>query len=232
MVFGTISLLIISKLYNRSIKDILHFYNPKSAFLIYAVPFCLSIIYRTAYFSNLTISLLISKVILQQFATCFFEEGLFRGLLLEGAFHAKNNKWYTNLIYGLLSFIIFGSMHVLFGWDLWTFFYTGTIGFAFAAIFLLSHNLIYPMLLHFIYDIFDNIAPYSISKESSIALWADQLYKPSVIFAFIIFASLLFLNTSTFFNIYCWFIKIFIWQLSSPDFTLFISSTSTSLSKI
>ena len=59
-----------------------------------------------------------------------------------------------------LSFVIFVLLHVVTGWNTYTFLQTGAIGFAFAVIYLNSGNIIIPMILHFVYDIFANLAGY------------------------------------------------------------------------
>ena len=61
-----------------------------------------------------------------------------------------------------MSFILFGLFHTVnaasAGYALYRFFVTGVFGFAMAAVYLYSRNLIVPILIHFVYDIFANSA--------------------------------------------------------------------------
>lgn len=167
IIFGCIAILRLKKLYGRSIVSIFTNYTPKSAiisgigFLIYAIYYM--IVFVLAYFpvkiTGLTISLFLSRILFQQITTGFFEEALFRGLLLEGYFCSDMKKT-SKVIYAMISFTVFGLLHITSGWDAYIFLYTGTIGFAFAAIYLNTHNLILPMILHFIFDVPANMAHY------------------------------------------------------------------------
>ena len=79
--------------------------------------------------------------------------------MLEGLKYT-DNKAGTKLIYVLISSVLFGLLHCVTGWNTFTFFQTGAIGFAFAVIFVRSGNIVVPMILHFIYDVFAKTAVY------------------------------------------------------------------------
>ncbi len=55
---------------------------------------------------------------------------------------------------------LFGLLHCVTGWSTYTFLQTGAIGLAFAVIFVCSGNIVIPMLLHFLYDVIANLAPF------------------------------------------------------------------------
>lgn len=63
-------------------------------------------------------------------------------------------------MYGFISFFLFGAVHVVGGWSTYRFLQTGVIGFAFAVMYLKSRNIVLPMVLHFIFDVFANFADY------------------------------------------------------------------------
>ena len=99
-----------------------------------------------------TFGTFLSRIILQQISTGFYEELNYRFLLLEGIKYSKNNIG-TKLLFVMISSVLFGLLHCLTGWNTYTFLQTGAIGFAFAVIFVKSGNILIPMILHFIYDV-------------------------------------------------------------------------------
>lgn len=72
--------------------------------------------------------------------------------------------------------VVFGLLHVVTGWDTWTFLSTGAIGFAFAVIYLVSHNLLIPMVLHAAYDVAANLAAYGEWRASSLFVSLNGTY--------------------------------------------------------
>ena len=78
---------------------------------------------------------------------------------MEGYFHQTHNVK-NKLIYAFTSFLLFGAVHVVDGWNISRFLLTGVIGFSFAAMYLQSGNIVIPMVLHFLYDIFANLVGY------------------------------------------------------------------------
>ena len=62
----------------------------------------------------------------------------------------------------MLSFIIFGALHVITDFSLSTFLSTGSFGFVMAVIYMKSKNIILPMILHFVEDVFANLFPYTL----------------------------------------------------------------------
>ncbi|MCI8410557.1 MAG: CPBP family intramembrane metalloprotease [Lachnospiraceae bacterium] len=139
-----------------------------------------------------------SCLFLQQITTGFWEELTFRAFLIEGYWKRKNQNWNWRLFYATLSFIIFGMIHAIeytdnIGDAIDVFISTGVMGFTFAAIYLYSHNILVPMLLHFVYDIFANMQ--SFIKEWNIDNTLFLIFNNYIlIIAFIVmFASAVFL---------------------------------------
>ena len=84
--------------------------------------------------TGLTMGLFLSRVLLQQLTTGFYEELNYRFLLLEGLKHTSNTRR-LKLIYVFGNAVLFGLLHCVTGWNTYTFLTPGTIGFAFAVIF-------------------------------------------------------------------------------------------------
>lgn len=165
LIFGTAILITASKLFGRSPKDILSMKNTGKAliagagFLLFFLYYMVTVASGIGKIAGLTTGLFVTKVILQQLTTGFYEELNYRFLLLEGIKHTKNN---AGIRIGLvfLSSILFGLLHCATGWDTYRFLQTGAIGFAFAVIFVNSGNIVIPMLLHFLYDIIANMTDF------------------------------------------------------------------------
>ena len=165
LAFGCLTMYLIKRIYSRKIKDIFSFKNIRYAFIMSA-GFLLYFIYFVVWFGTgiasvqgLTVGFLISEVILQQLATGFFEEIFFRNLICEGYRFTKGG-FPIKLIYALISAVLFGTVHVLTGWNTYTFLFTGAFGFAMAVIYLQSGNILLPMIFHSLIDIFSHLAGY------------------------------------------------------------------------
>jgi len=163
--FGILILYTIKRVYGKSIKDIIHFNNWMIA-LISGISFLIFFAYYLVLFAsgikgiNINTSMVITRVILQQLTTGFFEELIYRYLMLEGFFYLENKTIIHKFLYVIISTVLFGIVHIVTGWDFERFYQTSAIGFAFATIFINSQNLLIPMILHSVYDIFTNLAPY------------------------------------------------------------------------
>ena len=174
LAFGCLTMYLIKRIYGKKVKDIFSFKNIKYAFIISA-EFLLYFIYYlvtlgTGVYSvqGLTVGLLISHIILMQLATGFFEEIFFRNLVCEGYRFTKGG-FPIKLTYALISAVLFGTVHVLTGWNTFKFLGTGAFGFAMAVVYLQSGNILLPMIFHFVLDIFANLAgSYIIFNNSSL----------------------------------------------------------------
>ena len=196
-VFGFITLFIFKKLYNKPIKEILHIKGSKKAlvagmgFLIYFVYYIITWSVGIGSITGLTAGLFFSQIILQQLTTGFFEELSCRALMLEGYFHSPQSIK-NKLVYGFINFLFFGALHVFSGWSTHRFLLTGAIGFAFAVVYLKSGNVLIPMVLHFVYDIFANLQDYIVWNNSALFLNMCSILDIILIVMFVIsFAILL-----------------------------------------
>lgn len=165
IIFGITILIVSGRLFERKPADILSFRKTKEAllagtgFFLFFLYDLITVASGIGKITGLTAGILLSRIILQQATTGFYEELNYRFLLLEGLKYTKN-KVSTKLVYVMISTILFGLLHCVTGWNTFTFFQTGAIGFAFAVIFVRSENIVVPMILHFLYDIIANMAVY------------------------------------------------------------------------
>ena len=199
LTFGFVILYVAKRVYGNSIKSVLSFKGSKSA-LVAGIGFIVFLIYYIIlwcsgikFYKGITAGLLISRIILQQIATGFYEELNFRYLVLEGYFYGKPTI-INKLIYGFISFLLFGAVHVIGGWNTFRFLQTGVIGFSFAVIYLKSRNIIIPMLLHFIYDVFANLVEYFEWNNSMPFVKMNSIYFIMLIIMFVISVIMLFVK--------------------------------------
>ena len=111
-------------------------------------------------------------------------------LILEGYFYGKPSVG-RKLAYALISFVAFGLIHVITGWSTYRFLHTGAVGFAWAVIYLNSGNMMLPMLLHFVYDIFANLADYVEWNQSLLFVAVNSVFE--IMFAIMFLVSFLLL---------------------------------------
>ncbi len=190
-IFGIFILFIVKKVYDRPIKEVLSLKRSKTAlvagsgFVVYFLYYLLVLFLGIKSITGLAIGLLISKIILQQIATGFYEELNYRVLILEGYFYGTQNIK-NKLMYGFISFILFGALHIVGGWDTYRFLQTGVIGFAYAVMYLKSRNILLPMILHFVYDIFANLTDYIEWNNSTLFINVNSIFDIMLIVMFVI----------------------------------------------
>ena len=133
-------------------------------------------------FVDTTIFRVVANLLFVQITTGFFEELLFRATLLEGYFTKEERTWKDRLKYALLSFFVFGLVHMYgcndFGFAIYRFFITGMMGYVYAAIYLHSRNIVVPMLMHFIYDIPANATNFVAewNQTTVFIIWDNYVY--------------------------------------------------------
>ncbi len=191
IIFGTAILIVSSKLFDRKISEILSFKNTKGAllagagFLLFFVYYLITVVSGIGGIVGLTTGVFLSKVILQQASTGFYEEINYRFLLLEGLKHTKNDIS-MKILYTMVSSVLFGLLHCVTDWDTYTFLRTGIIGFAFAVIFVKSGNIVVPMILHFLYDIIAKMVVFIEWNHNIIYDSANAIFKIMLVILFVI----------------------------------------------
>lgn len=187
--FGIAELFLFVKVYKKEKwTNVIHFKNVKdglragSGLILLIIFYASHLLIGVKAYTEATFSTVILCLFLAQMETGFWEEMAFRAFLTEGYFTRENRTWKTRLCYAFISFVAFGLAHVIgcdsFSFAVYRFLITGLMGFVYAAIYLHSHNIFVPMLLHFVYDIFANangfVAEWSDSKLFMI--WDNYVY--------------------------------------------------------
>lgn len=174
-VFGVGILIAANRLYGGTAKEILSFCKSKTAilsgisFLAYLLYYIITVCAGCERIIGVPENLLFAGIVLQQITTGFYEELNYRFMILEGYFYGAETVRNRRL-YAMISSFVFGLAHVATGWNATAFFLPGTIGFAFAVIYLKSRNLVVPMLLHFVYNIVANVTLYIEWNHSALFL--------------------------------------------------------------
>lgn len=185
-VFGAAALCLLTKDFQKGKwTDVIHFRNFKegilagSAFFLTILFFGVQLTMATGSFVETTAPILFAHLFLQQITTGFWEELVFRGFVLESYFSSENRTRKARIGYAFLSAALFGLVHTIIiegsrvTLSLDSFLVTGILGFALAAVYLYSHNLLAAMVWHFVYDIFANASKYTAELNDSMAamLW-------------------------------------------------------------
>ena len=182
IVFGVLSVWLLVKYFDKgSWRNVIHGKNLGAALLASGGMILLILMETIVLFTRTPASyweelrsvpwlLLFAELICQQATTGFFEESADRALLMEGYYQHGERTGKRRLVYSLLSAVAFGAMHLLAG--LTTAAFAALFGFAMAAIYLHSHNILVPMLLHFLQD----LVAHTMGYETELAMMQMPLY--------------------------------------------------------
>ena len=174
--FGVLSVWLLVKYFDKgSWRNVIHVKNLDAALLAGGGMILLILMETIILFTKTPASywqelrsvpwqLLFAELVCQQVTTGFFEEAADRALLLEGYYQHGERTGKRRLAYGLLSAVLFGAMHLLAGPT--TAAFAVLFGFAMAAIYLHSHNILVPMLLHFLQD----LVAHTMGHETELAM--------------------------------------------------------------
>lgn len=205
MLFGMIELFVFIKIYKKEKwTDIIHFKNFKYGFsasigMFLYLPFEIITYYiiGAKEWLNTTFSIVVSCLLFQQFATGFWEELTFRAFVCEGYYQRNAVTAKNRLVYAFISFLLFGIIHAIECGTLeiaiYRFISTGIWGFAFASIYLYTHNILVAMFMHFFTDIFLNVPVFIAEWNNSIALTVLDNYIQFVFLGIIFIVAVYFL---------------------------------------
>lgn len=197
--FGVIILMLGTRLYGKTTREILSLHNSKIAILSGLGFLVFLLCYVAAVYvgcSGISAGLFFARILLQQLTTALYEELNYRLLILEGYFHGNKSVW-SRLLYAFVSFLVLGAAHVVTGWSTSAFFLSGAIGFTFAVIYLKSGNIVIPMLLHFIYDIPTNMTSYLEWKDASLLASMNSVLENALAIMFLVSLVVLIIDKST-----------------------------------
>lgn len=197
--FGVIILMLRTRLYGKTTREILSLHNSKIAILSGLGFLVFLLCYVAAVYvgcRGISAGLFFARILLQQLTTALYEELNYRLLILEGYFHGNKSVW-SRLLYAFVSFLVLGAAHVVTGWSTSAFFLSGAIGFTFAVIYLKSGNIVIPMLLHFIYDIPTNMTSYIEWKDASLLASMNSVLENALAIMFLVSLVILIIDKST-----------------------------------
>lgn len=163
VLYGVVTVVFVKKLYHRSVPEIFHLNNSRKALCMAAGEFVfltgLIVVngvgcdFRYLHALNLTVALLLLEIVLYPLVVGFFEEILFRVFMLDGYFYCKKQSRMNRLVYVIIGTVIFGAVHYTEGEPI-RILLAGAGGVAFTTIYLKTRNLVIPMLLHAIHDMY------------------------------------------------------------------------------
>lgn len=168
LIFFMVSLFTFMSFYHKeAISDVIHLKGfgkgllAGIAMFLY-IPFIIITYYIVGAptFKEVTVSIIITYLILEQIAVALWEEIVFRCFVCEGYYLEENKTAGKRIMYALIAGVIFGIAHAATAGSVENaiirFILTGVWGFAFAAVYLYSHNILAAMFLHFITDVVVN----------------------------------------------------------------------------
>lgn len=204
-IFFALELFIFMKLFRKSaVSEVLHLKGFRQglfagiAMLLYVpfdfITYC---ILGANGWMSVSIPMIISCLFFQQITTGLWEEITFRVFVCEGYYQSENKTARNRIIYAVISFLIFGLVHAVecnsFEVATYRFLSTGIWGFAFAAVYIYTHNFFVVAFLHFITDVFLNIPNFISDYKDTVALTIMDNYVLWVVRVIILIVAVIFL---------------------------------------
>lgn len=146
---------------------------------------------------NTTMPIVASCLIFMQLATGLWEELTFRAFVCEGYYQGSSATFKRRLLYAGISMMIFGMVHAVECGSLeqavYRFITTGVWGFAFASVYLYTHNILVAAIIHFFTNIFLNISIFISDWNDSPLFMILDNYVQWVMLAAILIVAVVFL---------------------------------------
>ena len=204
LVFGFLELFLFIKIFHKeSWNEVFHFKRFKAGFLagfamLLIIPFYIVTYYILGAKSWVTpTGSIVFWLLIQQLGSAFWEEMAFRAFAMEGYFAQEHKTRKIRVIYALISFVLFGLAHAVEYNSIWDALYQfgihGIWGFAFASVYLYSHNILAPMLLHFLTNIFSHVISYVAEWNNNAAFLILDNYGYFIFMGFILITAVIFL---------------------------------------
>ena len=206
IVFFVAELIIFVKLYRKeSIRSVINLEGFSKAVPAY-IAMLLYVVFDVVTYAiigakswlNTTVPIVVSCLFLMQLATGLWEELTFRAFVCEGYYQGGKPTFKRRLIYAIISMIVFGAVHAIecdsMEQAVYRFIMTGVWGFAFASVYLYTHNILAASFIHFFTDIFLNISVFIEEwNESTLFIILDN-YVQWVMLAVILIVAVIFLH--------------------------------------
>lgn len=205
ILFFAAELMIFAKLYKKdSIGSIVNMNSFKDAIPACAAMFLYVVFDVITYtvigakaWLNTTVPIVVSCLILMQLVTGLWEELTFRAFVCEGYYQGTNATFKRRLLYAGISMMIFGIAHAVecnsLEQAIYRFITTGVWGFAFASVYLYTHNILAATFIHFFTDIFLNIRIFISDWDDSTLFIILDNYVQWVMLAVILIVAIAFL---------------------------------------
>ncbi len=146
---------------------------------------------------NTTMPIVVSCLIFMQLATGLWEELTFRAFVCEGYYQGASATFKRRLLYAGISMVIFGIAHAIecdsLEQAIYRFITTGVWGFAFASVYLYTHNILAAVFIHFVTNIFLNIPIFISDWNDSLLFIILDNYVQWVMLAAILIVAVVFL---------------------------------------
>ena len=205
IVFFAVELIIFVKLYKKeNVRSVINMDGFRKAIPAY-IAMLLYVIFDVITYAvigakswlNTTVPIVVSCLFLMQLATGLWEELTFRAFVCEGYYQDGKPTFKRRLLYATISLVVFGAVHAIecdsMEQAVYRFIMTGVWGFAFASVYLYTHNILVASFIHFFTDIFLNISVFIEEWNESMLFIILDNYVQWVMLAVILIVAVIFL---------------------------------------